>query len=113
MNLYWEEKGKYQEIYALLSKQVPVAGECPPSRPALDQMRQMANCYYDLYNNGLCNRADEFCELFGFDGTDIARSFNEPELQAQLEAKCDEIILAALMEALATGAAQLTLVESE
>jgi hypothetical protein len=98
--LYWENKGKYQDLYNLLTKQIPVTGECPKNRPALEKLRKAANCYYDLYNNGLSNRAREFYKVFGFSGKPIVNlGPNSSVLQDQLDAKFDEIVLEAACEA--------------
>ena len=69
-NTYWNHKGKYPEIQDALDKLVPDEGEVPNAdkNPALEQFRVASNCYYDLYNNGLCNRSDEFEKVFGFEG---------------------------------------------
>lgn len=100
-NTYWSGKGKYTELYNKLELLIPASGEVPEPRKnkALEKLRKAANCYYDLFNNGLCNRAPEFRRVFGFGGTAIANNrFNYPTLEAQLEQRMDEIILAAAVE---------------
>lgn len=97
-NMYWNEKGKHQALYNEVAKLIPDSGEVnePRKNRALEKMRKAANCYYDMFNNGLCNRAAEFRRVFGFSGTWIARNgfpFYEP-----LETAMDEIILAAAKE---------------
>lgn len=37
----------------------------PKNNKHLEKFRKATNCYYDLYNNGLCNRANEFRRIFG------------------------------------------------
>lgn len=65
---YWNHKGLYQTISEKLEKLVPDQGAVPNPRKnrALEKFRKASNCYYDLYNNGLCNRASEFTRVFGF-----------------------------------------------
>lgn len=67
---YWCHKGKHEETIAALYKLVPAEGEVPDAdtNPALEKFRIASNCYYDLYNNGLCNRWEEFEEVFSFAG---------------------------------------------
>ena len=64
-NTYWNGKGRYQETANLLMQLIPFTGEV--STPKLETFRKAVNCYYDLYNNGLWNRAKEFVTIFGFD----------------------------------------------
>ena len=67
---YWSHKGKYPATQEALAALVPAEGEVKDheNNPALEKFRIAANCYYDLYNNGLCNRWEEFEEVFGFVG---------------------------------------------
>jgi len=67
---YWCHKGKYPEIQDALDKLIPAEGKVvnPDANPALELFRKASNCYYDLYNNGLCNRSEEFEQVFGFVG---------------------------------------------
>lgn len=67
---YWNQKGRLQALYKKLTDMIPNEGACPDSDEGgknvnLDRMRRAANCYYDLFNNGLCNREREARELFG------------------------------------------------
>lgn len=98
---YWNHAGKYQDLYEKLNDLIPSEGAVanPKKNRALEKMRKAANCYYDLYNNGLCNRAAEFRSVFGFGGTLIPKArFNYPVLQDRLDERMDEIILAAAKE---------------
>ncbi len=65
---YWNNKGKYEDVNKQLAALVPVSGEVKDAanNPALERFRIASNCYYDLYNNGLCNRKAEFRKVFGF-----------------------------------------------
>lgn len=82
---YWGGNGKHQAKADLLQKLIPTSGAVTP--PALDSFRRAGNAYYDLYNNGLCNRADEFRQVFGFGGTTADA--------ARIEARTDALVLAA------------------
>lgn len=65
---YWNHKGLFQDLYAQLNAMIPASGACENARTTnkkLDKMRRAANCMYDLYNNGLYNRVNEFRNLFG------------------------------------------------
>lgn len=68
-NTYWNHKGKYQDIIDELQALIPSEGavESPRSKNKhLEKFRVAVNCYYDLYNNGLCNRMSQFRSVFGF-----------------------------------------------
>lgn len=57
---YWNNCGTYAEAVAKLQTLIPDEGACSSAttkNKALDRFRRASNCYYDLYNNGLCNRA--------------------------------------------------------
>lgn len=99
--MYWAKTGSHQALYDLLANKIPNFGECAPEFPKLERLRKAANCYYDLYNNGLCNRATEFRKIFGFGGMTIVRArFTDYEFKMTvLEAKMDKIIMAAAKEA--------------
>lgn len=64
---YWSHRGKHEDLNRKLHKLVPPIGEVvnADDNPALERFRKASNCYYDLYNNGLCNRQHEFEEIFG------------------------------------------------
>ena len=103
MMTYWDGTGKFQAAYEELNKLIPVEGPCPDARGRnrkLDKMRRAANCYYDLFNNGLCNLAREFRREFGFGGKVIADVYyySDCELLRRLEAKMDQIIYDAAVE---------------
>lgn len=97
---YWNHKGKHEEIQAALQKLVPDSGEVPNAdlHPALETFRIASNCYYDLYNNGLCNRGQEFAEVFDISGLYGDKVELTQELIDRTESKMDEIILAAYAE---------------
>lgn len=95
---YWNNKGKYEELSIKLDELIPDEGEVADikTNKHLERYRQACNSYYDLFNNGLCNRASEFRKVFGFAGTWIAKS-GFPYCE-KLERKLDEIILLAANE---------------
>lgn len=109
-NTYWNHKGKYPKFNAELEKLIPSMGPVPNAdeNPALEQYRVATNCYYDLYNNGLYNRAEEFREVFGFDAMGMMedagyeKDSTRPELTQEVidhtERMMDELILAAYSE---------------
>lgn len=67
-NTYWSDAGSHQAMLEKLNVLVPDEGSVvnADENPALEIFRIASNCYYDLYNNGLCNLADEFRDTFGF-----------------------------------------------
>ena len=106
MAKYWNEKGAYQALVTPLQALIPAMGEVPQGKKQnkhLERFRKAQNCYYDLYNNGLCNRAGEFRSVFGFsavrykiDDRSLGR-FRE-SLYGATEQRMDEIIYAAAIE---------------
>ena len=100
---YWDNTGEHEALYAQLRLLIPSMGEVPDHKgknKKLEKLRVASNCYYDLFNNGLCNRAAAFRRVFGFGGTVIAqRGFNRAMHESrELERMMDEIILAAAAE---------------
>jgi hypothetical protein len=100
---YWDNTGTHQALYTELHKLIPSIGACDNARTTnrkLEKLRVASNCYYDLFNNGLCNRAAEFRRVFGFGGTVIANARFEKALpqSRDLERMMDEIIVAAAAE---------------
>ncbi len=86
-NTYWNHKGKYPKNQDALANLVPEEGEIPNAdkNPALEQFRVASNCYYDLYNNGLCNRAEEFEKVFGFSGPYNEADENEDDQRPYID----------------------------
>lgn len=85
---YWAGRGKFQSLCNELHKRIPRFGGVVS--PKLEKFRKASNCYYDLYNNGLGNRAAEFRKVFGFAGTKATAE--------AVERKMDSITLAAADE---------------
>jgi hypothetical protein len=62
---YWNKSGKYQKAAAALEQLIPNEGAVTnPSHRHLEKFRRACNCYYDMFNNGLCNRRSEFRSMF-------------------------------------------------
>ena len=63
---FWSGNSDLQEVADLLAERIPQCGpvENPRKNRALERFRRASNCYYDLFNNGLCNRGQEFSRLF-------------------------------------------------
>jgi hypothetical protein len=66
MRTFWNNDSDIQHVADELMGLVPDMGPVPDARnnKALERFRRATNCYYDLYNNGLCNRRQEFYRLF-------------------------------------------------
>ena len=75
-NSFWDGKSELTPLANALSKLIPVEGEVADKKQnrALEKFRRAQNCYYDLYNNGLGNRAQEFSRVFGFG----VKQYNQP-----------------------------------
>lgn len=101
-NTYWGSKGKFQAFADHLIKLIPAEGEVPNKKvfPALEKFRKASNCYYDLYNNGLYNRAREFRHAFGFASSNYKYGFGQfsSTMYELVEAKMDRIVLDAMDE---------------
>ena len=104
-NTYWYNNGRFQMYIEELDALIPDAGEVnePRKNKALEKFRVASNCYYDLYNNGLCNRASEFRQVFGIASTKYKEKVGRypryiPELYDHTEQVMDEIILNAVKE---------------
>lgn len=105
---YWESKGQYQNLVEELTKRLPPFDSVPNAKTSnkhLEKFRKAQNCYYDLYNNGLCNKAREFSIVFRIPGVprEIKQNYRYNTLVCKtteelIDAKMDEIILAAAKE---------------
>ena len=103
-NTYWNHKGMFQDLQNKLVDLIPIEGECEKrysTNRALEKYRKANNCAYDLYNNGLCNRAASFTKVFGFSGlkyrTGIKRRF-DTEVYVRMEQQFNYILLKAAKE---------------
>ena len=105
---YWNSTGRYQAQADALEKLLPPIGEVEGGQGAnkhLEAFRRAVNCYYDLYNNGLCNKAREFSTVFKITG--VAKEIKarrwmdgmlSGDTQEQIEDKMGLFILAAFQE---------------
>lgn len=101
-NTYWNHKGRFETFAAAVQELVPAEGAVHnvSKNRALERFRKAVNCYYDLYNNGLCNRAAAFNQLFGLASSQyrIGRGRFDACLYTKVEAKMDQIVLDAYAE---------------
>lgn len=108
-NTYWNSKGTHQNLVEGLNKLVPASGEIKGSKnKALERFRKASNAYYDIFNNGGCNRGGSIRGFFGFGTSSMievvytpmgrVRRLNWEAIHAIVEPKMDEIILAAAVE---------------
>ena len=112
MSTYWDGKGLYQAKVDALEKLLPSFGEVPDNKVTnkhLEKFRKASNCYYDLYNNGLCNRAREFKTLFCIPVLrEIKQNYKSNFLVSSvtedaIDAKMDQFVLLAYEEQLLLG----------
>lgn len=101
-NSYWNSSGKYQVAADQLHNLIPGEGAVPNPRKnaALERFRNAVNCYYDLYNNGLCNRRTQFTRVFGINTSRYKIGFGSHRLEMynRVEEAMDAIVLAAANE---------------
>ena len=64
---FWNGNSQFQFMLERLEALVPLTGPVadPKRNPALEKFRVASGCYYDLFNNGLGNRARQFGRVFG------------------------------------------------
>lgn len=101
-NTYWNHKGRFETMAAAVQELVPDEGAVPNvhKNRALEKFRKAVNCYYDLYNNGLCNRAQSFNQLFGIASSNyrVGNGRFGLGIYEEVEAKMDKIVLDAYAE---------------
>jgi hypothetical protein len=104
-NTYWNRKGAHENLVAALNMRIPVMGEIAGSKNRkLEKFRKASNAYYDIFNNGGCNRMQSISKIFGTDATCHLRyrvSYRSPDWDAiseVVEPKMDAIILDAAKE---------------
>jgi hypothetical protein len=62
---FWCNNSPLQELADKVGDLIPREGDIKGYRNRkLERWRKAVNAYYDLYNNGLCNRAQSFSKLF-------------------------------------------------
>ena len=107
-NRYWDDRGRYNDESKALQALIPFSGTVAYPRTKnqhLERFRKAVNAYYDLYNNGLWNRAREFANLFKLYGLrDVMRygELNENTTRT-IESIMDEYVLLAYKEQVALG----------
>lgn len=102
-NTYWNNNGKYDKAQEAIAELVPASGGVDNPRgknKKLEKFRKASNCYYDLYNNGLCNRAAQFAKVFGIASSRYGNYSNGfiTQLYNEVELEMDSIIEAAAFE---------------
>ena len=104
-NTYWNTEGKYQRMADELKHLIPLSDSVDKPRSTnkkLEKFRKACNCYYDLYNNGLCNRRGEFRTVFGIASTRFVYSRyqdkHHDEMYEITEKKMDQIVWDAYAE---------------
>lgn len=101
-NTYWNHNGRFNNMAVELQRLIPAAGAVknPAKNKNLERFRKAVNCYYDLYNNGLCNRLASFNKLFGVSASNYRYSHGRfvQSLYDHVERKMDQIILDAYAE---------------
>jgi hypothetical protein len=99
---YWNNSGKYMPTADALHTLVPAEGSVkePRKNPKLERFRKAVNCYYDLYNNGLCNRVAEFRQVFGIQSSRYKISYGDygATLYMRVEECMNQIIIEAAAE---------------
>ena len=98
-NSYWDHSGRFQNVADKLNELIPMQGEVGGGRKneRLEEFRKAQNQYYDLYNNGLCNRHHGFKQRFGV-APYQALHYNNPKYHAIINKKMDQIIIMAAAE---------------
>lgn len=102
-NTYWNHNGKYNALAEQLQALIPIEGAVknPSKNKKLEKFRKAVNCYYDLYNNGLCNRARSFARVFGIPAMEYkyVRQWRfMPSLYTETEQVMDRIVYEAAVE---------------
>jgi hypothetical protein len=78
---YWNNKGRYQNIYNKLNKElVPSSGS--PVTVQGELIRAVGRLYYDYCNNGNCNAKDEKWEWVG---TGTYETYWDEELEEEVQ----------------------------
>ena len=68
MQSFWNNDHELTPLYEEVNKLIPSEGEVKGNKNRkLERMRKMANCYYDIFNNGGCNRMRAITAYFGED----------------------------------------------
>ena len=97
---YWNNTGRYQGLVKQLETLIPASGSVanPRKNRALEKFRVASNCYYDLFNNGGCNRRSTIVKYFGSATMFYTRRRMWGDVYPQTEPVMDAIILEAARE---------------
>lgn len=104
---YWGNNGTFQTLADQLEKLIPVEGavEAPRGKnKRLEKFRQAANAYYDIFNNGGCNRGPLIRRIFNIGvgafryGRGRHQHTNWNAIHRTIEPIMDEIVLDAAVE---------------
>lgn len=102
---YWNNSGRYQAAASALTKLIPVSGQVPDAagNPKLERFRKAVNVYYDIFNNGACNRGREVWPTFRVKLADYRLegkrySYDWARLERDLESPMSAYVLAAALE---------------
>ena len=115
---YWNDEGRYQDLYNELQEFMPTMGsvldveverqirsKLPSNSPKLgrkgkfyhlEALRLGVNQYYDLYNNGLCNRYHGFKKRFGVGSYQAVNDIGDA--RKNIDMVMDSLILSAAKE---------------
>lgn len=68
---FWNNNHPLTPLADRVHELIPLLGEVenPRKNRRLEKFRKAANCYHDLFNNGLGNRAAEFRQVMGVSGS--------------------------------------------
>lgn len=105
-NNFWGNNARLTPLYDKLSKLIPSSGACEKPRSdnkALEKVRTHGNAYYDIFNNGGCNRGEQIRRYFGFSMSHFTfgrrtRRINWERIHAIVEPIMNRIILDAAFE---------------
>lgn len=115
---YWNDEGRHQDLYNELQEFMPTMGsvldveverqirsKLPSNSPKLgrkgkfyhlEALRLGVNQYYDLYNNGLCNRYHGFKKRFGVGSYQAVNDIGDA--RKNIDMVMDSLILSAAKE---------------
>lgn len=112
-NTYWNHSGTHQVLAVELYERIPEMGIVtnPSKSKALERFRKAQNAYYDVFNNGGCNRGWSISRYFGKEVTRYLRYMRKNGYAAHIdvdriwericeytEPKMDALILEAAQE---------------
>lgn len=102
---FWEGTHPLDQLGRTLGKLIPPSGSVQD--PALEKFRKASNAYYDLFNNGGCNRPQAIYAIFGVRKYQYSRFMNDTTA-SQIEDRMAAIVLAAFAEQTSKGNINIT-----